>query len=321
MDYFAKENFEEVPIETTNLFVKFRVDNVNHFKGLERLVNLEFLDLSNNQITSFKGFPCLPNLIFLHLQDNYIRSFEHLPMLPRLMHLYLQHNQIQSFIHLPHFPMIQSLYLFKNIITSFKHLPNFSYLRSLLVHYNNIKSFQYLPNFPNIEELYIDNNQISSFEYFPQLKNLTVINFRNNNLLSYKELSIDFFKKSNIYRYFLKDCNVSDEIIEIFISKDLKEHRKAIIKNESEEDVIAGRLYELYASNISVDSNAFILFVIKYNIKYDLVRKYGNKNIDDNKDFIESVCLKYNNDTSKKILEYIRRNSKKKMENGDIVYF
>jgi hypothetical protein len=233
-------------------------------------------------------------------------------------------NRIESFKHFPHLLFLRELHLDGNRISNFEHFPslfNRKYHLHISIQNNRITSFKGFPTILHLSELNVRNNQITSFEHFNFIVKYIVIH--DNPITSYKGISLENFKKTSMYGNF---SEYLDDVLEKVISRDINEHKEAIIKNENEEDVFVAELAVKLYSNHSVDA---LCFLIQNNLKKEYTFEEIENNIMlenlymiiSNKDFIESICLKYDNDVSKEMVKYIKEISKKKLENGDAIYF
>ena len=72
------------------------ITNIKEIKGLEKLIDLECLDLSFNRIPEIKGLEPLVNLKELHLNNNIINEIKGLETLRNLNFLYLDNNSIKE---------------------------------------------------------------------------------------------------------------------------------------------------------------------------------------------------------------------------------
>jgi len=70
------------------------IEDIGDIIGLERLINLQKLDLSNNKITEIKGLENLENLRVLNLKNNNIKEISGLSKLKRLKEILLDGNPV-----------------------------------------------------------------------------------------------------------------------------------------------------------------------------------------------------------------------------------
>ncbi len=86
---------ETVDINTKSLYIRDEgIESIRDLEGLDRLVSLEVLDLSENQIGRIEGLDQLVNLNELNLNGNQIAKIEGLDRLVKLKRLDLGGNQI-----------------------------------------------------------------------------------------------------------------------------------------------------------------------------------------------------------------------------------
>lgn len=142
------------------------IESITEIKGLENLINLEALILSDNQITEIKGLETLTNLEKLLLCNNRITEIKGLENLTSLRELILNGNQINEI----------------------KSLDTLTKLRKLNLRYNKITEIKGLDTLSTLKWLYINGNEFSE-EYLHELrvqeKNnyLSLFDFRNSNKL------------------------------------------------------------------------------------------------------------------------------------------
>ena len=80
-------------------------------EGIEKLINLQDLDLWGNQISDISKFPIMPNLQVLGLGGNQISDISKFPIMPNLQILKLKNNQISDISKFPIMPNLQELNL------------------------------------------------------------------------------------------------------------------------------------------------------------------------------------------------------------------
>jgi Leucine-rich repeat (LRR) protein len=335
LEYYARNNFKEVPIETTDLIVQFHVEN---FKGLKRLVNLRTLIIKNNSITSFKGFPQLEELTHLNLSDNKITSFKHIPNFPNLVTLSLKFNEIESFEYMPSFPKLEWLYLHGNDFTSFENFPHLPKLRECDISDNYFISFNgiSLENFRATSIYTKFFKECLREKGFSDGMNIVEMNddYARLGLRQNVEIPQQIVEMSDDYTRVSQRLDLNIDIITLIairhntiisqfntvlsklITRDINEHKEAIIKNENEEDILIGTLFISYCVYI-LHSLDMLLFAIENNIQI----KYTKDIILENAELLYESCLKHNNVISKEIILFMKDNGKTKMQNGDAFFF
>jgi hypothetical protein len=217
---------------------------------------------------------------------------------------------IENFNGLERLVNLKFIMIENNTISSLKEFPLLSQLIRLDLINNRISSFKDIPSFSKLKTLNLNNNQITSFDDFPHLPRLTTLNVENNPIISFKGISMFTFKKTSFHWYF---DEYSRDIVKKVISRDLEEHKDVIIKNTNEDDVLAAKLFLKFISRYNLHA---AIFLIENNIK--IVE--NNLLLIQNKDIIEKVCLKCQNEISKELLDYMHRSSKRIIKNGDIIF-
>jgi hypothetical protein len=270
-------------------------NRIDSFKYFPNLCDLTHLNLNDNRLISFEHFPSLSKkndpYLMISLQDNQISSFKHFPIISRVREISLQGNKIDSFEHFPILKNLIYLNLESNYITSFEHFPKCLYLLNINVKYNNIRKLQHIPKIFRLKQIYLQYNPITSC----------------------KGLSVSDFIKTSIYIDIDKNNFISNDVFHDLILKDFEEHKISIIKDTNEKEKMLCKLFIALFSDYSIE---VILFAIQYDVSIHLNKEL----IFNNREYIETMCLKYDNDTSKKILEFINNNSKRKMRNGDKIF-
>jgi len=98
---------------------------IGEIKGLERLINLEELQLEGNSILEIKGLEQLENLKILNLSKNKIKEIKGLERLKKLKILALDGNEIEVLKGLENLKCLKSLFLHDNNITPIVSLEDF----------------------------------------------------------------------------------------------------------------------------------------------------------------------------------------------------
>lgn len=165
------------------------------------LQNLQYLDVSGNELESLDGLGCLAHLREIKANNNQIRNLDgildldgvlHLALLgneltvvdfegaalTRLHHLDLSRNQLTSVRNINALPALQTLHLEKNRLSDFG-AANKAYpmLRDLRLSFNQIEVID-LGSVPSIEVLYLDNNCIRSVRGLETARHLNTLSLR-----------------------------------------------------------------------------------------------------------------------------------------------
>ncbi len=145
--------------------------DIDDVTGIERLINLRYLDLSDNNLSSIDLSNT--NLSYLSLAGNNITSID-LSNLTNLEELYLSNNNLSE-IDLGNLIYLEELRLSNNNISEI-NLSNLTNLEDLRLSNNNLSSLD-LSNNLNIEDLSLDIDLYNTIDY-SNLNNL--YRFRNN---------------------------------------------------------------------------------------------------------------------------------------------
>jgi len=157
--------------ELTSLFAGQR--NITYLTGLEHCTNLQYLNLSRNQISDISPLANLTNLTDLYLWENQISDISPLANLTSLTLLYIYINQISDISPLANLTSLTDLYLSRNQISDISPLANLTNLTLLSPGSNQISDISPLANLTNLTDLYLHENQISDISTLANLTNLT----------------------------------------------------------------------------------------------------------------------------------------------------
>ena len=162
---------------------------ISEIKGLDNLINLQILDLYNNQITEIKGLENLINLKELYLQDNKIKEIKGLDELVNLQKLDLSYNKITEIKGIDKLINLQILDLSYNQITKIKGLNNLINLQILDLSNNQITEIKGIDNLVNLQQLYLGVNQIIEIKAIDNLVKLQKISLNINKITEIKGIN------------------------------------------------------------------------------------------------------------------------------------
>lgn len=179
------ESISEVEVLPVDTFKDLDLyDNrIKHISSnVNKLVNLENLDLSFNKIKHIKNVDQLTKLKNLYFVQNKISVIENLSTLKNLKNLELGGNKIQEIGEgaFDGLDSLEELWLGKN---SIPHLINLSPLKSLKIlsiQANRLKTIQGLEQLENLEELYVSHNFIRKIEGLEKNTKLTTLDITSN---------------------------------------------------------------------------------------------------------------------------------------------
>ena len=141
-------------------YLEITDSNLSEIKNLDTLTNLKTLVLKRNEIKEIKGLDNLVNLEKLELDENQIEEIENLENLVNLKSLSLGINDISEIKGLTHLTKLEELILDENRISEIKGLENLSKLRVLNLGSNIIREIKGIGNLVNLKKIYLNSNQI-----------------------------------------------------------------------------------------------------------------------------------------------------------------
>lgn len=163
--------------------------NLNNIEGIEQLKELNFLDLSLNQISDVTPLANLAKLQTLYLGDNNISNIDGLSALQNLTEISLRTNRLTDISALSSLTNLHTLFLRDNQITSLSALSSLTRLTKVWLSQNQINDVSPLGNLTAMEQLYLQNNQIQSVSALKALSSAQTIVLEGNNDIYCSELS------------------------------------------------------------------------------------------------------------------------------------
>jgi Leucine-rich repeat (LRR) protein/GTPase SAR1 family protein len=179
---------------------------ISNIRFLEKLGNLQSLDLSNNQISDFSYLENLVDLLSLNLNNNQINVIRFLEKLGNLQYLDLSYNQISDIRFLEKLGNLQYLDISYNQIRDFRFLEKLGNLQYLDISYNQIRDFRFLEKLGNLQYLDLSGNQISNIQFLEKLGNLNTLNLSANQISDIQSLE----KLGNLQSLDLRSNQISD---------------------------------------------------------------------------------------------------------------
>jgi VCBS repeat-containing protein len=164
--------------------------NITELDGMEYLVNVNELQLSNNQVTDLSPLKGLDNLQILNVSNNQISDLSSLGPtdLVGLNTLYLNGNPVQDVGGLKDLPNLIELRLSAltatvvntSDIAGLTDAGGFSSLERLWLQDNSLSGLSGLENRSNLKELWISGNALSDISTVSNLSNLTILDLGGN---------------------------------------------------------------------------------------------------------------------------------------------
>src|SRR6056297_1757674 len=159
--------------------------NIDNLSGIEYLINLEYLDLWDNQVSDISPLSNLTNLTSLNFESNQVSDISPLSNLTNLTHLYFGNNQVSDISPLSNLTNLIHLHLSNNQVSDISPLSNLTNLTLLEFCDNQVSEISPLSNLTNLTTLCFGNNQVSDISALVDnsgLNSWTAIWMQYNNL-------------------------------------------------------------------------------------------------------------------------------------------
>jgi len=131
-----------------------QINDILKIKNLEKLTDIEILDISGHKITEIKGLEKLTNLKKLWLKNNQITEIKGLNTLENLEDLRLSENKILEIKGLERLTNLKELWLYGNQIAEIEGLDNLENLKKLILYNNPISEIKGLDNLKKLKYFY-----------------------------------------------------------------------------------------------------------------------------------------------------------------------
>jgi len=164
-------------------------NNINDIRPLAELRSLRQLNLQDNNINDIRPLAELNNLVELNLQDNDVTLSSPLVRLANLQKLNLQNNNISFFDSLAELRNLQELNLQDNNISRINYFDASSNLQQLNLQGNNISDISTLSGYRNLQQLNLQGNNISDIAVLNEFRELQELNLQDNNISDIRPLS------------------------------------------------------------------------------------------------------------------------------------
>jgi internalin A len=174
----------------TNLqYLDLSHNQISEINGLNELTQLQYLDLSHNQISEINGLSKLTQLLHLDLTNNRLSEIQSLNALMKIQYLDLSHNQISEIKNLNELTQLRSLNLSSNRINVVEGLNELIRLENLDVFDNQIREIKNLDGLTQLVSLSLSDNQITNIEALSKLYQLEFLNLWGNQITDIKPLA------------------------------------------------------------------------------------------------------------------------------------
>lgn len=229
-DFGVQDSFHEVGyrrLNLGNLSLDFLKNVVLDYR------TIQYIDLSNNQLTDFQLLTSFDHLIYLNLANNKVKHINYLAeedKFPNLQRLEVQNNKL---VELPLLKVAKLTYLdiSDNAITKYDRIegghPSLTVFKA---NNNKFKSLFFFKDMPKLKEIYLNENTVSSFNDYENIPELEILCLDKNKIDKVEEefpelpklsrLSLQGNKLNNkefvrkLLQYpALKDINVLDNLL------------------------------------------------------------------------------------------------------------
>ncbi|OHD80233.1 MAG: hypothetical protein A3J97_04990 [Spirochaetes bacterium RIFOXYC1_FULL_54_7] len=158
--------------------------NISDLSGIEKLVDLQWLVLSNNQISTISQVSSLVNLQYLHLSDNDIINAGPLSSLVGLQQLVLDNNLISDLAPLAGLTELFQLYISSNGVSNLGPLAGLVKMQNLHLAGNQIDDISALAGLTELQILHLEVNSITDVQALAGLHKLEIIGLAGNSIVS-----------------------------------------------------------------------------------------------------------------------------------------
>ncbi len=162
-------------------------NKISDLSALDQLVNLEFLNASNNKLTTTIDVSAFPRLKYLHLTENGLYDLSGLTELNELLYLDVSGNAITDLAPLSGLKALEELYLRGNRPDNVKILSSLPALTRLDLSDCGLASLSVVNDFKALTALMAEGNEIASLSTFR--KQVTELNISKNPLADLSPLS------------------------------------------------------------------------------------------------------------------------------------
>lgn len=164
-----------------------KLNKITTLKGIEKLKNLTYLDVSTNQLTSICELKKLRKLKLLDVGNNQIKSLKGIEGLKRLKTLTITNNQLKSLSGVENLLNLTDIDADGNQLRNIRPLKNLVNLEAISVSANQISSINEIKKFKKLKFMYAYGNKLKSLPNLNRYKKMMEFDFASN-YLSKKEI-------------------------------------------------------------------------------------------------------------------------------------
>ncbi|CAL6023307.1 leucine-rich_repeat domain-containing protein [Hexamita inflata] len=172
--------FKYTPSNITLLSIAF--SNLQNVAGIQKMQQLQILDMNQNNIQNIRPIGQLTNLTHLNLNANRLKDISPLKHLVNLTQLKLEANQIIDIGALKYLTLLDYLFLQENQIVDVSPLKDLTNLRGLDLYHNYIQKFKPVYHHQNVLSYQIDGQVQPSYSLLLLARKLQQIEVQQENL-------------------------------------------------------------------------------------------------------------------------------------------
>lgn len=169
-------------------FLNCFCNNLTSLEGIENLQYLTVLNCAHNNLVSLKGIEKLYNLKKLYCYSNELLSLAGIDSLQNLIKLDCSNNKLTSLNEIKNLSNILYINCVNNNLTSLVGIEELYNLKELLCYCNKITSLINFTNFQYLAKLSCSFNKLTSLEGIQGLFNLTYLDCSNCEITSLEEI-------------------------------------------------------------------------------------------------------------------------------------
>lgn len=143
------------------------ISDTTLFEDLSSFVNLEFLDLSDNQLENI-----YPITTYFNFKNTTAEEKKNVPVFKALKSLNISRNRLQTLYRLIVYSDLEELYVSDNQLKETSSLAQLVNLKTLSIDNCGIYNIDFIKKLVNLQALYISNNNITDYAPLHELKGL-----------------------------------------------------------------------------------------------------------------------------------------------------
>jgi len=190
-------------ISGTETYGNFQTSDIT---VLNKLTNLQVLDISHNQISNISSIKNLKGIKELYLSFNPILDFSILKNLTNLKSLALSNFKSSDISFLKNLYNLESLFLSECHVQDFSFLKELGNLLLLSLRNNQISDISFLKDLKSLKSLYLTNNKISDISILKKLTLIEILSLSDNNISDIAPLE----KLVKLQKLYLNKNKISD---------------------------------------------------------------------------------------------------------------